>query len=387
MSKHVVLFGPLPPPYGGVSVMLSSLWGHLKDAPVFVWTFFGKRSADKRITRFNHRRLGVIKAFIKQGHNARIVDFTHFHLEYPNAILLPIWLFAKTVLGFEWIKYILDGSLPQRYANFSPAQKRLFKRAISSIDEFIVASDDLRAWLINDVKVTQNITVIPCLVNIPREAKETKLTVATGAVLEQFGKHEKRVCSIGTFIEPYGFEHVAKAIEMVRVDTKQDIGLLLLDGSFANDSEYRDRVLSGRDWITVLANVPNPEIYQVFPRCDLFVRAVGQESYGISRVEAIWCGVPVIAVNVGETRGMLTYSFGDVEMLSRLIREVLSGERKVELEVWADLFRAEADANLNNFIETVGIDCPAINTTSLTTGQMRSVPSHSSGWVDLENLE
>jgi len=163
--------------------------------------------------------------------------------------------------------------------------------------------------------------------------------------------------------------------------------LLLLDGSFANDSEYRDRVLSGRDWITVLANVPNPEIYQVFPRCDLFVRAVGQESYGISRVEAIWCGVPVIAVNVGETRGMLTYSFGDVEMLSRLIREVLSGERKVELKVWADLFRAEADANLNNFIETVGIDCPAINTTSLTTGQMRSVPSHSSGWVDLENLE
>ncbi len=146
-------------------------------------------------------------------------------------------------------------------------------------------------------------------------------------------------------------------------------------------------VLAGRDWITVLTNIPNPEIYQILSRSDLFVRAFGAESYGISRVEAIWSGVPVIAVNVGETRGMLTYSFGDVEMLSRLIREVLSGERKVELKPWADLFRAEADANLNNFIETARIDCPTIDTTNRTMSQMRSVTSHNAGWVDVENLE
>jgi glycosyltransferase involved in cell wall biosynthesis len=387
MSKRVILFGPLPPPYGGVSVMLSSLWGHLRDAPVLVWTFFGTRSDDRRITRFNHRRLGVIKALIRQGHNARIIDFTHFHLEYPNSILLPIWLTAKSLLRFEWIKYILDGSLPQRYVNFPPVQQRLFKRAIASIDELIVASEELHSWLIDEVKVTQKITVIPCLVNIPSQAKEIELSVTTKAALNEFGKHEKRICSIGTFIEAYGFEHVAKAVEILRADTQQDIGLLLLDGSFANDREYRDRVLTGRGWITVLTNVPNPEIYQVFPRCDVFVRAVDHESYGISRVEAIWCGVPVIAVDVGETRGMLTYSFGDVETLSRLIREVLSGESKVELEAWADLFRAEADANLNNFIETARIDCPVINTTKRNLSQMRSMQSHNPGWVDLENLD
>ena len=95
----------------------------------------------------------------------------------------------------------------------------------------------------------------------------------------------------------------------------------------------------------------------MLPRCDLFVRAVGAEGYGISRVEAIWCGTPVIAVDVGETRGMLTYNFGDVEALSKLISDVLSGRNRPELSSWANLFRAEADANLRRFIETVQIDC------------------------------
>jgi glycosyltransferase involved in cell wall biosynthesis len=230
-------------------------------------------------------------------------------------------------------------------------------------------------------------TVIPSLLNIPPEAQEMKLDADIEHSLENFLKCEKRICSIGTFIPAYGFEHAAVAVERLRAETNEDIGLLLLDGTFATDASYREKVLAGRDWITVLTNIPNPEIYQILSRSDLFVRAFGAESYGISRVEAIWSGVPVIAVNVGETRGMLTYSFGDVEMLSRLIREVLSGERKVELKPWADLFRAEADANLNNFIETARIDCPTIDTTNRTMSQMRSVPSHSAGWVDVENLE
>jgi glycosyltransferase involved in cell wall biosynthesis len=387
MSKRVILFGPMPPPYGGVSVLLSTLWGHVKSAPVLVWAYFGQESNDPRITRFNHRRFGVIKALVKQGYRSRIVDFTHFHLEYPHPILLPIWLVAKRLLGFEWVKHICDGSLPERYPGFTPAQKRRFKKAIAAIDEFILVNETLRDWLTSEVTITRKMTVIPSLLNIPPEAQEMNLDAGTERILENFLKREKRICSIGTFIPAYGFEHVAITVERLRTETQEDIGVLLLDGTFATDPSYRERVLAGRDWITVLTNIPNPEIYQILSRSDLFVRAFGAESYGISRVEAIWSGVPVIAVNVGETRGMLTYTFGDVEMLSRLIREVLSGERKVELEPWADLFRAEADANLNNFIETARIDCPTIDTTNRTMSQMRSVTSHNAGWVDLENLD
>ena len=356
MSKRVILFGPLPPPYGGVSVFLSSLVEHLKDAPIHVWAYFGANNNGTRSTHFNHRRLGVISALIRQGYKSRIVDFTHFHLEYPHSILLPIWLYAKSLFGFEWIKYILDGSLPQRFREFQPAQRRRFEKALSRIDEFIVVSDELRLWLIDELKVTKRITVIPCLLNIPSEFRKTTLSSETNKALQQFCKHEKRVCSIGTFIPHYGFQHVAEAIERLRAETNVDVGLLLLDGSFADDADYRKRVLADRDWITVMTNVPNPEIYQILPNCQLFVRSVEAESYGISRVEAIWCGVPVIGVAVGETRGVLTYSFGDVERLKALVKGVLSGEQDVDLQHWSNLFHAEADEHLSRFIETVKID-------------------------------
>ncbi len=358
MSKRIILFGPLPPPYGGVSVFLSSLLEHLKEASILVWAYFGSRSDDRRTTRFNHRRLGVIKALATQGYQSRIVDFTHFHLEYPHSILLPIWLIAKSLLRIEWIKYILDGSLPDRYSNFQSSRKRRFEKALGKIDEFIVVSEELRNWLISEMNVTKKITVIPCLLNIPPENQLIKLANETQQVVNEVSKHQKWICSIGTFIPSYGFDQLADAVEQLRDKTHEDIGLLLLDGTFASDVAFKERVLANRDWMEVLTNVPNPEVYHILSRCDLFIRYCEHESYGISRVEAIWAGVPVIATDVGETRGMLTVQFGDVDALTRKIHGVLSGEEKLDLETWAHVYHAEADANLNCFIETVGIDLP-----------------------------
>jgi glycosyltransferase involved in cell wall biosynthesis len=166
----------------------------------------------------------------------------------------------------------------------------------------------------------------------------------------------RRVCSVGVFIPSYGFLHAAQAIERLRRETGEDIRLLLLDGTFARDEDYRREVLAGRDWITVAENVPNPQVYQVFGRSDCFVRAFGQESYGISRVEALWCGLPVVATTAGETRGMLTYEFGDLDELALQLRRALFERRASETEHWATEFRREAEENLRALREVLGID-------------------------------
>ncbi len=309
---------------------------------------------DEQIDRLNHRHLGVIRLLLQQGGKARIVDFSHFHLEYPHEILLPIWLSAKLLFGFYWYKYILDGSLPSRYQNFTALQRSLFRRAIDAIDEFIVVSDELARWLKETIKVTQRITVIPCLLNIPEAIVARTLSAETEKQLQQFLKHQRKVCTIGTFISDYGFAPVANAIERLRAEDGEDIGLLLLEGAFATDDEYRRQVLADRPWITVLKNVPNPEVYQILRRCDLFARTVGLEGYGISRIEAIWCGVPVVATSVGETRGMLTYEFGDERKLAELIRMVLLNGVS-DLTSTGELFRSEADQNLQKFVETTSL--------------------------------
>ena len=356
MSRKVILLGPLPPPFGGVSVYLSFLFEYLKGRASGVWAYYGDASfAREGVRFFKHRRLGLVPLLVREGRGARILDVTHFHLEHPNPLLLPAWLLLKRLLGFEWYKNVLDGTLPARYADLTPTRRRLFRRAVEAVDEFVVVSEELRRWLQAEMKVRQPVTVIPCLLPIPRRHLETPPDAETEAALDAYASRAKRVCAVGVFIHEYGFAHVAEAVERVRAETGEDVGLVLLDGTFARDEEYRAGVLRQREWITVLENVPNTGVYRILKQSDAFVRAVVREGYGISRVEATWCGLPVVATRVGETRGLMLYDFGDVDALTRQLKTALFTPPRGEVEHWAEQFRLEAEENLRALEKILGV--------------------------------
>src|ERR1043165_4308020 len=346
VSRKIRILGPLPPPYGGVSIYMERLRSLLADAHVRFWCYPYQQSSDSRTRFFRHRQLGVIPLVLSEGRSAQVLDASHFHLEYPNPILLPLWIALKGFLRVRWIKIIHDGSLPARYEKFSSLDKFLFKLAIRNVDEFVAVQEELRHWLRATIGVSQNVTTIPSLLPIPPEGKNQLLSPELKQALSRYLSATKRVCSIGAFIHEYGFMHVAEAVESIRNETGEDIRLLLLDGNFARDDKYRDLVLRDRDWITALAEIPNAQVFAILKQSDLFVRAFSQESYGLSRVEAIWSGVPVVATNVGETRGMLTYEFGDIESLKQQIRRGLFEADAAELQRFAALFQTEAEQNL-----------------------------------------
>lgn len=356
MSRRIILFGPLPPPHGGVAIYMKALMAQLRGANIRVWTYAGGEPNDAGVRFVAHRRLGTIWALIAEGPNARVLDASHFHLEYPNPLLLAVWLLLKPLLGFEWYKNIHDGSLPKRYAAFGKGQRWLFRRAVNSVDQFVVVSEDLKRWLVEDIQVRQPVVVVPGLLpGVPSEQANT-LSNESEASLQPFFAHEKRVCSIGVFYPSYGFMHVAQAVEELRRQTGKDIGLLLLDGSFIVDEAYRTDVLRNREWITVLQNVPHREVHQVLKRSDVFVRAVAQEGYGISRVEALWCGTPVVATRVGETRGMLLYDVGNVEQLISQLRSALFQPDPEATNPWPERYRKEAEENLQALTKLLGAE-------------------------------
>jgi glycosyltransferase involved in cell wall biosynthesis len=363
LRKKVILLGPLPPPYGGVSVYLGALVEHLQDCGVRVWALSGNGAAremseraDQAVRFVNHRRLGIVPALRAEGRGARILDASHFHLEYPHFLLLPLWLALKRARGFEWYKNVHDGSLPARYASFGRTRRFLFRRAVGAVTEFVVVSQELRRWLQDEIKVVQRVSVVPSLLPVAPSTLDAPLSAATEEKLASYLTRRRRVCAVGVFTPEYGFAHAAEAVERLRAETGEDIGLALLDGTFARDESYRAQVLgAGRDWITVLENVPNPEVYQIFKRSCACVRAFAFESYGISRVEAIWCGLPVVATSAGETRGMLTYKFGDVEELQRQLRRALYEPPREDVAAWAEQYRREAEGNLRAIKETLGL--------------------------------
>jgi glycosyltransferase involved in cell wall biosynthesis len=357
MKDPVVLLGPLPPPYGGVSVYMSLLVEHLRGAGVRVWAYFGEPyEGDEMVRRFRHRRLGLVPLALGAGRGARVLDASHFHLEYPHPLLLPAWLLCKLARPFRWYKNIHDGSLPARWREFSTPRRALFRAAVRGVDEFVVVSEELRRWLLEEVGVKQPVTVVAGLLPTPARHPEATPSAELEESLRSFLQHPRRVCAVGVFIEDYGFLDAARAVERLRAETGEEIGLLLLDGAFARDEAYRERVLEGRGWVTVLENVPHADVPGVLRRSDALVRAFGRESFGLSRVEALWCGVPVVATTAGETRGMLTYEFGDAEALTRQLRRALYEPGACDVERWAAEYRREAEENLGKLRRVLGLD-------------------------------
>ncbi|PYS75920.1 MAG: hypothetical protein DMF66_17580 [Acidobacteria bacterium] len=350
MSKKVVLLGPHPPPYGGVSIYTSTLFEFLKNRGLCLWTYGDEELRGPQVRFMRDKRRELVPLVLREGRGARIADCTHFLVEYPSA-LVPLWLILKRLLRFEWIKIVHDGSLPSRHGRFNPVRRALFRLAVGGVTEFVAVGEELERWLREELRVKQKVSLVKSLLPVPHLGAEVVLPADAEAALASYLRRGKKVCSVGAFIPDYGFLHVAEAVERLRREACEDIGLLLLDGDFAADERYRAEVLRDREWIVVLKNVAHPNVFEIFRRSDAFVRAFGLESYGLSRVEAIWCGLAVVATRAGETRGMLLYDFGDVDGLTAQLKRALSGGRGREMREWAARYQQEAEENLRAITE------------------------------------
>jgi glycosyltransferase involved in cell wall biosynthesis len=181
-----------------------------------------------------------------------------------------------------------------------------------------------------------------------------------------FRSCQRRIISIGAFIPVYGFKDVAEAVEKIRNESGVNIGLLLIDANFARDERFRADVLDGREWITVLEEAPHFAIYSILREGDVFVRGFQRESYGISRIEALWSGTSVVATNVGETRGMRLYEFGDTPELIRQIKESLAQPFTSEAHDAAERFHIEAAENLDRYLKIIDGNIDTVAETSKT---------------------
>jgi glycogen(starch) synthase len=355
MNKKIVLLGPYPPPYGGVSIYISALFEFLKNRGIHLWTYGDREISGPNVHYMRDKRWGLVPLLLRAGRGARIVDCTHFLMEYPS-LLVPLWVILKRLLRFEWVKIGQDGSLPSRYEDFNFIRRTLFRIAVRSVNEFVVLNEELEHWLKDKIGVKQDVSVIKNLFPISYPEAQPPLPAEMETALEPFLKRGKKICSIGVFIPEYGFEHVAEAVQRLRLETGEDIGLVLLDGDFATNEEYKAAVLNKKDWIVVIKNVPHPQVFQILKRCDVFARGFGLDSYGLSRVEAIWCGLPVVATRAGETRGMLLYDYGNVDELAAQLKRALSGEQAHETQEWAARYHREAEENLKSISTKIGVD-------------------------------
>jgi glycosyltransferase involved in cell wall biosynthesis len=351
MAKHrknTILIGPYPPPFGGVSIFIKQLYQHLETKPsVEFWFYSSSPSPLKKVVFFNRYQLPCL--LLRKGWRAKVIESAHFILEYPS-LLTTIWIVMKIVLRFQWVKIIHDGSLPSRYVAFPFLIKKLFHWSLKHIDKIVTVSEALSTWL-KAIYPSASITVVQSLLPVTTTKYKSDLPEAISRRLSQFSR---LVCSVGAFTESYGFRETIEAVLHVRRQLNENIGLVLIESGFARDTAYKFAALKQHDWIIVLSDVSNETVLDVMKRSSVFVRGFAQESFGISRIEALWQGTPVVATSFGETRGMITFEAGNVsDLAAKIFFALQEPSVKQDVALWAERFRIEAEQNLQKFLSII----------------------------------
>jgi glycosyltransferase involved in cell wall biosynthesis len=177
----------------------------------------------------------------------------------------------------------------------SPAVRIRMEGALArGVDRIVATSTEETAELVRLGAARHKIAVIPC-----------------GVDVEQFTPHgpaaerdsRLRVVSIGRLVPRKGFDAVIRAVAAV-----PDAELVIAGGPAAEElaadpEASRLRQLADRlgigDRVRLTGAVPRPDVPALLRSADLVVCAPWYEPFGIVPLEAMACGVPVVATAVG----------------------------------------------------------------------------------------
>jgi D-inositol-3-phosphate glycosyltransferase len=186
----------------------------------------------------------------------------------------------------------------------SPRERRWLEPGVGrSADRIIATCPDevfeLKAMGIDTAKVS----LAPCGVDLG-------LFTAIGPAAPRTRRH--RILSVGRLVPRKGVDLVIRALPHLAAAGCDDVELLIVGGGadlgqLDSDPEIRRLMalaaeLGVRDQVTLLGHVPRSEMPALLRSADAVVCAPWYEPFGIVPLEAMACGVPVVAAAVGGLR-------------------------------------------------------------------------------------
>jgi glycosyltransferase involved in cell wall biosynthesis len=188
------------------------------------------------------------------------------------------------------------GTVKRRYqgaADTSPPERIGLERVLGrSVDRVIAQCQDEIDELLRLGVPRARIVLVPSGVNLD------KFTAHGPAVPRPAGRF--RVLSIGRLVERKGFADVIAAMRYVH-----NADLVIVGGSTDPDDPQAHRLLehavdhgvAGR--VQLVGAVPPDRVAQWYRSADVLVAAPWYEPFGLTPLEAMACGVPVVATAVG----------------------------------------------------------------------------------------
>lgn len=256
---------------------------------------------------------------------ARYQDLDLFHVHYaiPHAsagilarnILKDMGRYVPVVTTLHGTDITLVGK--------SKVYEPVVAWSINNSDGVTAVSDSLRRDTVDAFNINRDIEVIPNFVDLERFARQDK---------EHFRRiiapnNEKIIVHTSNFRKVKRTQDVVRAFQHIRGGISSKL-LMLGDGPERQAAEELCRELDLCNDIVFLGN-QNP-VEEIYSLGDLFLMPSASESFGLSALEAMACGVPCVTSNTGGLPEInrdgitgFTCEVGDVEAMGLKSLELL----------------------------------------------------------------
>lgn len=274
------------------------------------------------------------------------LDVLHAHYAIPHASAA---LMAKAILRDSDIEIPLVTTLHGTDITLvgkNPTYRPVVEHSMNHSDALTAVSNSLKQDTMEHFDMKRDIEVVYNFVDFNR----FKPAQDSGCRKRLAPNNEKLLVHTSNFRKVKRIEDVVKTFALVsdKIDSKL---LLIGDGPERDNIELLCRDLKLCEKVVFLGKQENLE--EILPYCDLFLLPSETESFGLSALEAMACGIPVVSSNtggipelnlegysgyllaVGDTKGMAVKSLEilqNEDTLQRFKQQALLHAQKFTLE-------------------------------------------------------
>lgn len=198
--------------------------------------------------------------------------------------------------------------LHQQQQDGFPPERTLIEKHVIDDANLVVAEcpQDKEDLIVHYNANPDRIAIVPCGFN-PREFYPIERSVARDFL--RMSKHEKIILQLGRMVPRKGVDNVIRALGIAKNYTRNNLHLLVVGG----ESDLPDPQLTpeiGRlqqiaieqnvyDMVTFTGRKTRSILKYYYAAADVFISTPWYEPFGITPLEAMACGTPVIGSNVG----------------------------------------------------------------------------------------
>jgi glycosyltransferase involved in cell wall biosynthesis len=327
----ILILGPIPPPFGGISVHLSRLVPRLQHAgfKVGVLNHFGSTSMPFVVGALSRNPINYYR--LPRKFRARIVHYHHSRWAHLVALAL-----GKGNSSARYILTLHAGNVEKHFPELisrKPFVSGITRWALRRFDTVICVNPKIATLVERYLDGTQRLEVLPAFLEFPDHEPEEydpgiETFLQSGRVL---------------VVAAYGLQFLPDGEELYGVDTvveafstlgheRDDLRLMIFlarqpfRGKARRHLTQLERRLEEagvRDRALIVFGRP---LVPAFRPNVVFVRPTRAEGDALSVREAQRAGIPVVASDVvGRPAGVVSFSAGDVTQLGAALRAVLDG--------------------------------------------------------------